>query len=66
MSKLRVYELAKELNKTNKEMLAMLKEKGIEVASHMSTLSDEQLYALAYDQGDCYELLVSSSEENIY
>ena len=43
MSKLRVYELAKELNKTNKEMLAMLKEKGIEVASHMSTLSDEQV-----------------------
>ncbi|MGN0404547.1 MAG: translation initiation factor IF-2 [Bariatricus sp.] len=43
MSKLRVYELAKELNKTNKEMLSMLKEKGIEVASHMSTLSDEQI-----------------------
>ena len=43
MSKLRVYELAKELNKTNKEMLSMLKEKGIEVASHMSTLSEEQI-----------------------
>ena len=43
MSKLRVYELAKEMNKTNKEMLSMLKEKGIEVASHMSTLSDEQI-----------------------
>ena len=28
MSKLRVYELAKELNKTNKEMLTMLKDKG--------------------------------------
>lgn len=35
-------------------------------ALDLSTLSDEQLYALAYDQGDCYELLVSSSEENIY
>ena len=43
MSKLRVYELAKEMNKTNKEMLGLLKEKGIEVASHMSTLSEEQI-----------------------
>ena len=46
MSKLRVYELAKELNKTNKEMLTMLKDKGIEVASHMSTLSDEQISSM--------------------
>ena len=43
MSKLRVYELAKELNKTNKEMLSMLKDKGIEVGSHMSTLSEDQI-----------------------
>ena len=43
MSKLRVYELAKEMNKTNKEMLALLKDKGIEVASHMSTLSEDQI-----------------------
>ena len=42
MSKLRVYELAKEMNKTNKEMLGLLKEKGIEVASHMSTLSEDR------------------------
>ncbi len=46
MSKLRVYELAKEMNKTNKEMLGLLKEKGIEVASHMSTLSEEQIKAV--------------------
>jgi len=46
MSKLRVYELAKEMNKTNKEMLGLLKEKGIEVASHMSTLSEEQIRAV--------------------
>ena len=38
MSKLRVYELAKELGKSNKEMLEMLKNKGIEVASHMLSL----------------------------
>ena len=43
MSKLRLYELAKELEKTSKEVLSMLKDKGIEVASHSSTLSEEQI-----------------------
>ena len=43
MAKLRVYELAEQMNKTNKEILSILKDKGIEVASHMSTLSDEQI-----------------------
>lgn len=41
MSK-RVHELAKELDKTNKEILAFLGEKNIEVKSHMSVLTDEQ------------------------
>ncbi len=41
MSK-RVHELAKELDKTNKEILAFLSEKSIEVKSHMSMLTDEQ------------------------
>ena len=39
---MRVNELAKELDKTNKEILAFLREKSIEVKSHMSMLSDEQ------------------------
>lgn len=43
MSKIRVHELAKELNKTNKELLDFLKSKEIEVKSHMSSLSDEQV-----------------------
>ena len=43
MSKLRVHELAKEMNKTNKEMIALLNEKGIAVSSHMSSLSEEQI-----------------------
>ena len=46
MAKLRVYELAEQKNKTNKEILSILKDKGIEVASHMSTLSDEQIDAV--------------------
>ncbi len=41
MSK-RVHELAKELDKTNKEILAFLSGKNIEVKSHMSMLSEDQ------------------------
>ncbi|MGL6202382.1 MAG: translation initiation factor IF-2 [Lachnospiraceae bacterium] len=43
MTKLRVHELAKELNKSNKELLEYLKVKNIEVKSHMSSLSDEDV-----------------------
>ena len=39
----RVHELAKEMDKTNKEVLDVLKEKNIEVKSHMSSLSDEEI-----------------------
>ena len=38
MTKVRVHELAKELNKSNKEVLDVLREKNIEVTSHMSSL----------------------------
>ncbi len=38
----RVYELAKELNKTSKEIIALLAEKNIEVTTHMATLEDNQ------------------------
>ena len=40
MSKIRVHELAKELNTNNKEIMNYLKEKKIEVKSHMSTIED--------------------------
>ncbi|MBS6397508.1 MAG: translation initiation factor IF-2 [Clostridiales bacterium] len=39
---IRVYELAKELNKTSKEVMAVLAEKNIEVTTHMATLEDNQ------------------------
>ena len=39
---IRVYELAKELNKTSKEVMAVLAEKNIEVKTHMATLDDKQ------------------------
>ena len=40
---MRVYELAKELQLESKELIAKLKEMGIEVKSHASTLTDEQV-----------------------
>ena len=39
---IRVYELAKELNKTSKEIMAVLAEKNIEVTTHMATLEENQ------------------------
>ncbi len=41
MPRLRVYEVAQELDRTNKEVLDFLKEKKIEVKSHMSTLEEK-------------------------
>ena len=40
---MRVHELAKEMNKTNKEVLDTLKAKNIEVTSHMSALSEKEV-----------------------
>ena len=41
MPKSRIYEIAQELNKTNKEVIEFLKEKKVEVKSHMSTLEEK-------------------------
>ncbi len=41
MAKIRVYELAKKLNLTNKALLTKLEAMNIEVKSHMSSLEDE-------------------------
>ena len=41
MAKIRVYELAKKLNMTNKALLTKLKAMNIEVKSHMSSLEGE-------------------------
>ena len=40
MSKVKVYELAKELNKSSKELVEFLRERNIEVKSHMSAIDD--------------------------
>ena len=41
MAKIRVYELARELNMTNKVLIDKMGELGITVKSHMSSLEDE-------------------------
>jgi len=43
MGNVRVYELAKEIGLENKELLAKLAEAGVEVKSHASSLTDEDL-----------------------
>ncbi len=42
MARMRVYEIAQEVKKTNKEVIDFLKEKNIEVKSHMSTLEERE------------------------
>ena len=41
MAKMKVYELAKELDKQSKEILIFLGDKGVEAKSHMSTIEDD-------------------------
>ena len=43
MAKLRVYELAKKLNMTNKALLTKIEKMGITVSSHMSSLEDNEI-----------------------
>lgn len=43
MAKVRVYELAKDLNMTNKQLLNKMKELKIKVKSHMSSLEDSDV-----------------------
>lgn len=58
MSKIRVHELAKELNIESKELVTILMEEfNIEVKNHMSTIEDE-------DAALIKELLAGRSEEN--
>ncbi|MFQ9509863.1 MAG: translation initiation factor IF-2 N-terminal domain-containing protein, partial [Lachnospiraceae bacterium] len=44
MANMRVHELAKELGKTNKEVMDVLKKKNVDVQSHMAALSDDLVH----------------------
>ena len=43
MGKMKIYDLAKELNLASKELLQKVKEMGIDAKSHLSSLSDEDV-----------------------
>lgn len=43
MSKMRVYEYAKQVDKSSKDIVQALKSKGVEVSNHMSIISDEDI-----------------------
>lgn len=43
LDKMKVHELAKQLNKTSKEVIAVAQELGIEVKSHMSLLEEKDI-----------------------
>ncbi len=49
MSKMRVYELAKELGRDNKEIVNYLLNKGVDVKSHMSVLEEEHISMVKRD-----------------
>ncbi len=46
MPKMRVHEVAKLYNKSSKEIIAALKQQGVEVQSHMSTVTEENVSKL--------------------
>ena len=50
MSKLRVHELAKEFNITNRELLEKLIELDVDVKNHMSGVDDETVYLIKKEQ----------------
>ncbi|QDI90264.1 translation initiation factor IF-2 [Salicibibacter halophilus] len=50
MTKMRVYEYAKSINKSSKEVVADLKAKNINVSNHMSVINDEQIKQLEQKQ----------------
>ncbi len=52
MSKIRIYQLAKDLGVSSKEMIEKLKEFDIEVANHMSALEDEEAELIMEFYGD--------------
>lgn len=63
MSKMRVYQLAKDLDLSSKELIEKLKDLGLEINNHMSTLEDSEvdmILELLTDSGDS-----SSSDENL-
>lgn len=60
MGKIKLYELAKEMNVASKELLEKAKKMGIELKSHLSVLTDEDVQKLSRDN----ETINNSNEKN--
>ena len=60
MGKIKIHELAKELGVPSKEALDKAKELGIEVASHLSSIEDEQANKIR----KAYSKNINSKKEN--
>ena len=43
---MKVFEMAKEIEASNAELLELLRDSGYEIKSHLSTLTDEQIILL--------------------
>ena len=63
MGKLRVYELAKELKVTSKELLELLAEMDIKVKNHMSTLDEDVIKQVLDSLGEVNDVPDIDSEE---
>lgn len=69
MSKIRVYELAKELNLSSKDLISKLNDLDIKVKNHMSTLEDEEvelIMDLLSDKPQQTEEVDQQKEEDIF
>jgi len=69
MSKTRVYELAKELNLSSKDLISKLNDLDIKVKNHMSTLEDEEvelIMDLLRDKPQQTEEVHQKEEEDIF
>lgn len=69
MSKTRVYELAKELNLSSKDLISKLNDLDIKVKNHMSTLEDEEvelIMDLLRDKPQQTEEVNQKEEEDIF
>ena len=64
MGKYRVYELAKELGLNSKEMMELLSDMGIDVKSHMTTLTDEETHKIISELSpDSLEIPIKDEDE---
>ena len=63
MAKIKIHELAKELDVSSKEVITFLNDKGMEVKSHMSSLEDDAIALVKKQFGKQAEKPAEKKEE---